>query len=95
MIAFLNLAAQQVRHELLAIADAEDGESRDVEHAASMWGCRVRRRCGATGDDDSLRPEQFEAGVSLGANLGVDTQVTHFAGDQMAILAACVRELES
>ena len=43
-IALLDLSAEEMRHQLLAVADAEDRDAGGQQARDRWWGCRDRRR---------------------------------------------------
>ena len=93
LIALADLAAQQVRHELLAVADAEHRHAEREDGGIHRGAARGRRRwTGSAGDDDALGSGEFGGRRLAGADLGIDAEVADLAGDQMAILAPGVED---
>ncbi len=66
-VAFADAAAQHVRHELLAIADAEHGATGGENGRIDLRTARFVDAVGTAGDDDALAGQcSSAAGVSLG-----------------------------
>jgi hypothetical protein len=89
-VAFLDVAAQQVRYQLLTVTDAED-------RYGSRQNLAVNRRAGglinamrSAGDDDtSGGPQLFKFRVA-GKNLGRNAEFPDFSSDEMTVLTAGV-----
>ena len=65
VVAFADAAAQQVRHQLLAVADSEHGLPRSRSRIDG-GAAGIVDAGGSAGDDQPLRPRESAAGVSLG-----------------------------
>jgi len=84
----VDLAAQQLGHELEAVADAKHGDAELEDLGIDHWGAGLLDAVGAAGEDDSLGPE----GADLlerhraGVDLAVDVQLPDPAGDELRVL---------
>ena len=79
-----------MRHELAAVADAEDGDAEGED-----LGGVVRRRgvvdaVGSSRKDDALRGDLFDPfkRYRVGQDLAVHIVLAHTAGDQLVVLTA-------
>ena len=85
------MPAEQMRHELLAVADSEH---RGWLRENGRIDCRAAGRVnavGAAGDDHAFAALEFGGGRFTGANLGEYTEIANLAGDQMTILSARIK----
>ena len=87
------LAAQQVHHQLLAIANAQHGDAhleQGLVHHGSVGG---KHGGGAAGEDQGIRPEGTDLvrRDAVGLDLTVDAALTDAAGDQQVILTAKIQ----
>ena len=87
-------AAQQLGHELQAVADAEhrDAELEDPRVHHGRAGLLDARR--PTGEHDALRREGADLGERhrAGVDLAVDVQLANPAGDELGVLGAEVQD---
>ncbi len=81
LVAFAHAAAQQMRHQLLAVADAEHG-------MAVAQNGRVNGRAGgivnagrSAGDDQTARGSEFRSGCVATPDVRIDAQFPHLAGN--------------
>src|SRR5215471_6994617 len=65
MVSALDLAAELLRHGLLAVADAEDRHARLIDGGGSERRVPVEYRGGPAGEDHALRPHRPERLVRL------------------------------
>jgi hypothetical protein len=79
-----------MRHQLLAVTDAEDRSAGRQERGIDGRAARVIDAGGTAGDDDAAATGQLRCGRIAGANLGINAEVTNLAGDEVAVLAAGV-----
>ena len=88
-----DLTAELLRHELAAIADAEDGNAQRKD-------CRIHVRCAfiidavrPTGEDNTGRVERadFLHSGRIGLQLAVDVLLSHAAGNELVVLSAEVQ----
>ena len=85
-----DFAAQSVRHELTAVADAQDGHAQ-LEDGGVVVGCFcVVDAVGAAGEDeaDGVHGFQFFQGGRIGLDFTIYIALTDTAGDQLVILSA-------
>ena len=91
-VTFFDGAAQQMSHELLAVADAEDrgagGEQRGIDGRAAGVVDAGR----AAGDDDAFTASQGGRGGFAGGHFGVDAEFADLAGDEMTVLSSGVED---
>ena len=81
-------SAQGLGHGLESVADAQDRHSGVEERRVNGGGAVGVDRGGAAGEDDGRRLlVQHDGGIhGVGHNLGVDTGLTHAAGDELGVL---------
>ena len=89
---FSHRAAQQVRHQLLAVADAEHGRPRRENAGIHRGAARVVDAVGPPEMMMPFRREQFGRRSLAGADLRVDAEIADLARDQVAVLAARVED---
>ncbi len=95
VFAFLALpdaAAQHVSHELLAVADAEHGAISGKNLRIDLRTAWLVNAIGAAGDDDALTASQFGSRRFARLDVRVHAQIANLPGDEMAILAARVKD---
>ena len=86
-----DLAAELVRHHLLAVADAEHRQARVEQIAAGRAGCRLTSPRRAPPDrmmPVGLQPRERLGGAAERRDLGIDAGLAHAAGDELGHLAA-------
>ena len=71
--AFAHLAAQQMRHKLLAIADAEHRNAAREDRWVHRGAARIVHAAGAAGNHDAARGRQFAGGRLARPDFGVDS----------------------
>ena len=82
-VALADLAAQQVRHQLLAVADAEDGGPAAKDRGIHCGAAGLVNAGGAAGDDDPSAARSSGRSFAW-QDLGVDAEFANLAGDQMS-----------
>jgi hypothetical protein len=93
-MAALDGAAEDRRHHLLAVADAEHRQAHR-KHAFGWAGARTFRHAGrATREDDALGAESLDAGEGgrVGPDLAVDAGFAQAARNQLRHLAAEIED---
>lgn len=90
----MDTAAHLEGDHLLAVANAEDAsaEFRGQDFGIDSRAARFVDAARAAGDDDAFTPSEFAGWDIAGLNLGVNTEVADFAGDQVTILTAGVQD---
>ena len=85
-----DLAAQLVAHDLLAVADAEDGQAAVEQYLRGARGSLVAYAGGRARQDDALGLEAVEGLFRLceGGDFRVDASFAHAARDELGDLAA-------
>jgi len=89
-----HFAAVHVCYELVAVAEAQDGEAGLQYSFAEPRGVSEPEACGAPGEDDPLQVHdalqgfEFLRGCVAWEDLGVDAHLPDPAGDEVAVLAA-------
>src|SRR5580704_10327561 len=91
-IAFFDMAPECVRHQLVAVADAEHGYARGQKRRIDGGTGRIVNAGRAAGDDDAFPAAQGGGGSLSGRDLRIDSQIADFTCDQMTILPACVED---
>ena len=83
-------AAELMDHQLLAVADAEDGQAQLENGVVERGGVRLKYRCGAAGEDDGGGAEGADVvhRHGVGLDLTVDAAFTHAARDEQIVLPA-------
>ena len=83
-----DLAAEVVRDELAAIADAEHGHACIKERGINVRRILKINAVRAAGEDeaDGLRRKKVREGRRVGLHLAVNAAFTHAAGDQLVVL---------
>jgi hypothetical protein len=93
-IAFLDLSSEEVRHQLLAIADSENGDAGGEQEGVDGGTAGIVDAGGSSGDDyafyTSINPGKGGGGSLTGKDFGEDSEVAHFSRDEMTVLAAGV-----
>src|ERR1700722_12745657 len=92
LFAYFNRTAQQMCHELLAIADAQHAGAATENGGVDGRTGGVVNPAGAARNNQPLGTGELRRGCFAGANLGINSQVAHFARNQMAILSAGVQD---
>ena len=92
-----DLAAEVVRDELAAVADAEHGHARIKERGIDVRRVLEIHAVRAAGEDeaDGLHCKKICEGRRVGLHLAVNAAFTHAAGDQLVILATKVQHNDS
>ena len=87
------LAAQQLHHQLLTIADAQHGDTQLKQGLVHHGGVGLEHRGRTAGEDQGIWPEGADLvhGQAEGLDLTVDAAFTDTAGYQQIILAAKVQ----
>ena len=94
ILAFLapaNLAAEQVRHELLPITDSQYGLAVGKDGGVYGGAAGVVDAGRAAGDDDAPRKGDCRRRSLTGPDFCVDAEIPDFSGDQMTVLPARVQ----
>jgi hypothetical protein len=92
LFALADATAQDVRHKLLAVADAEDGAIGGENLRIDLRAARLVNAVRAARDDDALAAGQLGRGSFAGLNVGVDAQIADLPSDQVTILPARVED---
>ena len=89
-----DLAAEVVRDELAAVADAEHGHARIKERGIDVRRVLEVDTVRAAGEDeaDGLHCKKICEGRRVGLHLTVNAAFTHAAGDQLVVLTAEVQD---
>ena len=84
------LAAQQMDHQLLAVADAENGQTQLENGVVKRGGVRLKHRRGAASEDDGGGAKSADVvhRHGVGLDLAVDAAFTHAARDEQIVLPA-------
>ncbi len=93
VFAYLGLAAgaaELVDHELLAVADAEDGQPQLEDGIVERGGVRLEHGRGPAGEDDGGGAEGADLvhRHRVGLDLAVNAALTHAARDEQIVLSA-------
>ena len=91
-VALAHRAAEQVRHELLAVADTQDRAAERENGGIDGGAGGIVNAARAAGDDDALGVREFGGGSFAGADFGVDAQFADLAGDEVTVLSAGVED---
>ena len=91
-IALADLSAQQVRHELLPVADTEHRDAERKDGRIDGGALRVVDAARSAGNDEAPCGREFRRRRLAGADLRVDAQVAHFTGNQVAVLAPRIED---
>ena len=89
----LHPAAQQMHHQLAAVADAQHRHTQGKQVGGAGGGSGIVHAVGAAGQDDALGilgPDGLQRGT-IGVDLAVYAALPDTAGDQLVILAAEVQ----
>ena len=89
----LHLAAQKVRHELRAVADAQHGHAQRKDLRRIFRGCFLIDAVGAAGENNAdipLIPNGFN-GSGEGLYLGIYAQIAHSSGDELVVLPSEIK----
>ena len=83
-------AAELMDHQLLAVADAENGQAQLENGVVERGGVRLKHRRGAAGEDDGGGAEGADVvhRHGVGLDLAVDAAFTHAARDEQIVLPA-------
>ncbi len=92
MLALLNISTKKMRHDLLAVADAEDGGAGGEQRGIDGGAAGIVNAGGSAGDDDSFSSGERGDGSFTGGDFGVDSEVANFAGDEMAVLSSGIED---
>ena len=92
LLALANLAAEQVRHELLSVTDPQYGLSLGKDAGVYRGAPGVVNARRAAGDDDALREGDGRGRGLTGPHFGVDPEIADFPRDQMTVLPARVQD---
>ena len=86
-------AAELMDHQLLAVADAENGQTQLENGVVERGGVRLKYRRGAAGEDDGGGAEGADVvhRHGVGLDLAVDVLLPHPPGDQLIVLSAKVQ----
>ena len=87
------LTAQQVHHQLLAVADAQHGDAHLKQGLVHHGGVGLEHGGRAAGEDKGVRPEGADLlrGGAEGLDLAVHAALADAAGHQQVVLAAEVQ----
>ena len=90
VMAALDLAAELLRHGLLAVADAEHRHAGVVDRGRRERRALVEHRGRAAGEDHALRPHRAEGllGLLERHDLAIDPLLAHPPGDELGHLRA-------
>jgi hypothetical protein len=91
-LALANLAAEQVRHELLSVTDSQHGLAVGKDAGVHRGAAGVVNARRAAGDDDALREGDCRGRGLTGPHFGVDPEIADFSRDQMTVLPARVQD---
>src|SRR5262249_4847113 len=88
MVPALDLAAELLRHRLLAVADAENRHARLVDGGRSERRVVIEHRGWAAGEDHAFRPHRFEGLVRLRTrhDFAIDLFFAHSSRDELGHL---------
>jgi hypothetical protein len=81
-----------VRHELLAVADAEHGNAEIEDRGIGGRAFGIVNAARPAGDDDAARGGELGGRGFAGAYFGVDTEIADFAGEQVAVLSSGIED---
>ena len=83
-------AAELMDHQLLAVADAENGQTQLENGIVERGGVRLKHRRGAAGEDDGggVKSADVVHRHGVGLDLAVDAAFTHAARDEQIVLPA-------
>ena len=83
-------AAELMDHQLLAVADAEDGQTQLENGVVERGGVRLKHRRGTAGEDDGggVKGADVVHRHGVGLDLTVDAAFTHAARDEQIVLPA-------
>jgi hypothetical protein len=87
---FADAAAQPVSHELLPVANAEHRGTASENSGIHLGALGIVDAGRPAGNDDAATTGEVGGRSIAGADLGINTEITYLAGDQMAVLAARV-----
>ena len=87
-----HLPAEEVRHELLAVADAEHRLAVAENVRIDRGTARVEHAARSAGDHDALGESEVGCGSVGRPDLGIDAQLADLTGFEMAILSAGVED---
>jgi len=87
-LALTNLAAEQVRHELLSVTDSHYGLSLGEDAGIHRGAAGVVNARRAAGDDDAPSQRRLPQPGSHWPHFGVDPEIADFSRDQMTVLPA-------
>ena len=88
----LNRPAQQMGHELLAVADAQHPCAALKNGGIDSGASRIVNAVGAAGDDQPPRAGEIGRRSFAGADLGIHPQIANFARDQVTVLAPGIQD---
>ena len=82
--------AELMDHQLLAVADAENGQTQLENGIVERGGVRLKHRRGAAGEDDGggVKSADVVHRHGVGLDLAVDAAFTHAARDEQIVLPA-------
>src|SRR5262245_56992569 len=88
MVPALDLAAELLRHRLLAVADAEDRHARRIDGGRNERRVSVEHRGWTAGEDHAYRPHRFEDLVRLleRHDFAIDFFFAHSSRDELGHL---------
>ncbi len=92
LFALAHLAAQQVSHELLAVADAQHGRTQGKNSRIYRGAARIVYARRPARDDDALGRAKLRGRRFAGAHLGVHAQLAHLARDEVTVLAPGIQD---
>ena len=83
-------AAELMDHQLLTVADAENGQAQLENGVVERGGVRLKHRRGAAGEDDGggVKSADVVHRHGVGLDLAVDAAFTHAARDEQIVLPA-------
>ena len=90
----LDSATKSRAHRLLAVADAEKGDTECVDAFVGAWRLSLGERCRPTREDDTLRREAFDLDSRrrVWPDLAVDPGLTYATRDQLGHLRAEIED---
>src|SRR5712692_10560458 len=87
-----NLPAEQMRHQLLPVANPEHRRPRAQQPGINRRTPRIVNARRPAGNDDALAPRQFHRMRLARSHIGIHAQVADLASDQVAVLPPSVQD---
>ena len=92
LFAFPDTTFQDMRHQLLAVADTKHGSAGSENSWIDLRAARFVNAIGTAGDDNALTACQLGSGSFAWFYVGVHAKIANLPGDEMTILAACIQD---